>query len=114
MKRFPHNPHYLLESIRHATSRDVGLLTIRNGTLETSYLLSMPLSNLIPSFRPTLMVTSLKALIRTIFFLMGLDHTLIEFFSRAATGLASVLMIIFAAGPGVPRRAACVVRRTVR
>jgi hypothetical protein len=74
----------------------------------------MSLSTLIPNFRPSLLVTSLKALIRSILFVMGLDHVLVEFFSRAAAGAASVLMIIFFLGLGIPRRAASVVRRTNR
>jgi len=45
---------------------------------------------------------------------MGLDHVLIEFFSRAAAGAASVLMIIFLVGLGMPRRAASVIRRPRR
>lgn len=74
----------------------------------------MSLSLLIPNFRPSLLVTSLKALIRSILWCMGLDHVLIEFFSRAAAGAASVLMIIFVIGLGMPRRAASTVRRHQR
>jgi len=74
----------------------------------------MSLLTLVPNFRPSLVVTSLKALIRSILFVMGLDHVLIEFFSRAAAGAASVLMIIFVVGLGIPRRATSPIRRTNR
>ena len=42
---------------------------------------------------------------------MGLDHVLIEFFSRAAAGAASVLMVILVVGLGMPRRSASMIRR---
>jgi len=74
----------------------------------------MPLSNLLSNLRPGLLVTSLKALIRSILFIMGLDHVLIEFFSRAAAGAASVLMVIFVIGLGIPRRAESPIRHNRR
>jgi len=45
---------------------------------------------------------------------MGLDHVLIDFFARAAAGAASVLMVIFIIGLGMPRRAESAVRRNRR
>jgi len=45
---------------------------------------------------------------------MGLDHVLIDFFAHAAAGAASVLVIIFFIGIGIPRRSAAVIRRTHR
>ena len=42
---------------------------------------------------------------------MGLDHVLIDFFARAAAGAASVLMVIFIVGLGLPRRAESPIRR---
>ena len=74
----------------------------------------MSLSTVIPNFRPSLAVTSLKATIRSILWCMGLDHVLIDFFSRAAAGAASVLMVIFVIGLGMPRRAESPVRRNRR
>jgi len=74
----------------------------------------MSLSNLTPNFRPSLVVTSLKATFRSILLCMGLDHVLIDFFAHAAAGAASVLMIIFVVGLGIPRRAESPVRRNRR
>jgi|HubBroStandDraft_2_1064218.scaffolds.fasta_scaffold651399_1 hypothetical protein len=74
----------------------------------------MSLSTLAENLRPSIVVTSLKAVTRSILLIMGLDHVLIEFFSRAAAGAASVLMIIFLVGLGMPRRAASVIRRPRR
>jgi len=76
--------------------------------------MNMQFSNLITNLRPGLLVTSLKALIRSILFIMGLDHVLIEFFSRAAAGAASVLMVIFVIGLGIPRRAESPIRHNRR
>lgn len=74
----------------------------------------MSLSTLIPNFRPSLLVTSLKATFRSILLCMGLDHVLIDFFAHAAAGAASVLMIIFVVGLGLPRRVESPVRRNRR
>ncbi len=74
----------------------------------------MSLSILISNFRPSLLVTSLKATFRSILLCMGLDHVLIDFFAHAAAGAASVLMIIFVVGLGIPRRAESPVRRNRR
>jgi hypothetical protein len=74
----------------------------------------MSLSIAIPTTRPSLIVTSLKATIRSILWCMGLDHVLIDFFARAAAGAASVLMVIFLIGLGIPRRAESPVRRKSR
>ncbi len=74
----------------------------------------MSLSTLIPNFRPSLLVTSLKATFRSILLCMGLDHVLIDFFAHAAAGAASVLMIIFVIGLGMPRRAESPLRRNRR
>ncbi|HTS09376.1 MAG TPA: hypothetical protein VMP68_27680 [Candidatus Eisenbacteria bacterium] len=74
----------------------------------------MSLSVSIPAIRPSLIVTSLKATIRSILWCMGLDHVLIDFFARAAAGAASVLMVIFIIGLGMPRRAESAVRRNRR
>lgn len=74
----------------------------------------MSLSSLIPNFRPSLLVTSPKATFRSILLCMGLDHVLIDFFAHAAAGAASVLMIIFVVGLGMPRRAESPVRRNRR
>jgi len=76
--------------------------------------MDMSLSNVISNLRPGLLVTSMKALIRSILFIMGLDHVLIDFFSRAAAGAASVLMVIFVVGLGIPRRAESPIRRNRR
>ncbi len=64
----------------------------------------MPLSLFIPNFSPSLLVTSIKAVIRSILLSMGLDNVLIDFFAHAAAGAASVLVLIFLVGVGIPRR----------
>lgn len=74
----------------------------------------MSLSITISNFRHSLLVTSLKATFRSILLCMGLDHVLIDFFARAAAGAASVLMIIFFVGLGMPRRAESSIRRSRR
>jgi hypothetical protein len=74
----------------------------------------MSLTIAIPTTRPSLIVTSLKATIRSILWCMGLDHVLIDFFARAAAGAASVLMVIFLIGLGIPRRAESPIRRNRR
>ena len=64
----------------------------------------MPFSLPTANFRPSLLVTSLKAVIRSILLSMGLDHVLVDFFAHAAAGAASVLVVIFFVGIGIPRR----------
>jgi len=62
----------------------------------------------------SLLVTSLKASVRSILLFMGLDHVLIDFLTRAAVGAASVFLVIMFAGLRIPRRAAVAVRRPNR
>jgi hypothetical protein len=45
---------------------------------------------------------------------MGLDHVLLDFLVRTATGAASVLLVILIVGVSIPRRTPIVVRRTLR
>jgi succinate dehydrogenase hydrophobic anchor subunit len=45
---------------------------------------------------------------------MGLDHVLLDFLARTATGAASVLLVIFVVGISIPRRAPVTTRRTLR
>ncbi len=71
----------------------------------------MPLPMLLPPTRPSILVTTLEASFRSILLCMGLDHVLIDFFARAAAGAASVLMVIFIVGLGLPRRAESPIRR---
>jgi len=71
----------------------------------------MLLSTLLSTDRPSILVTTLQASFRSILLCMGLDHVLIDFFARAAAGAASVLMVIFIVGLGLPRRAESPVRR---
>jgi len=59
-------------------------------------------------------VTSRHAQIRSILFFMGLDHVLLDFLVRTATGAASVLLVILIVGVSIPRRTPIVVRRTLR
>ncbi len=66
---------------------------------------------LLSTYRPSILVTTLHITFRSILLPMGLDHVLIDFFSRAAAGAASVLMVIFIVGLGLPRRAESPVRR---
>jgi hypothetical protein len=42
---------------------------------------------------------------------MGLNHVLLDFFSRAAAGAATVLVVIFFIGIGIPRRHPVTIRR---
>ncbi|HET6181225.1 MAG TPA: hypothetical protein VFE61_30185 [Candidatus Sulfotelmatobacter sp.] len=74
----------------------------------------MPIEALTPHLRSGLLVTSLKALTRSILFSMGLDHVLIDFLANAAVGAGTVLLLIFAVGLGIPRRAPVTIRRTTR
>lgn len=71
----------------------------------------MPLPMLLSPTRPSILVTTLEASFRSILLCMGLDHVLIDFFARAAAGAASVLMVIFIVGLGLPRRAESPIRR---
>ena len=71
----------------------------------------MPLPMLLSTDRPSILVTTLQATFRSILQCMGLDHVLIDFFAHAAAGAASVLMVIFIVGLGLPRRAESPVRR---
>jgi len=73
--------------------------------------ISMPLSTLLSTYRPSILVTTLQAAFRSILLCMDLDHVLIDFFSHAAAGAASVLMVIFIVGLGMPRRAESTIRR---
>jgi len=59
-------------------------------------------------------VTSPNARIRSILFPMGLDHVLLDFLARTATGAASVLLVILFVGISIPRRAPITVRRNLR
>ena len=45
---------------------------------------------------------------------MGLDHVLFDFLTNAAVGAATVLLLLFAVGVGMPRRAAVPIRRLNR
>ena len=72
------------------------------------------ISNCLPNFRPSLGVTSLKAVMGSILWSMGLDHTLIEFLVSAAVGAATVLLVIIFVGVGIPRRAPVGIRRQRR
>lgn len=45
---------------------------------------------------------------------MGLDHVLVDFLARTATGAASVLLLILLVGLSIPRRAPVAVRRNLR
>jgi len=45
---------------------------------------------------------------------MGLNHVLLDFFSHAAAGAATVLLVILVIGIGIPRRSAAPIRRSNR
>ncbi len=66
------------------------------------------------NFRTTLLVTSLRTAIRAILLGMGLDQAFIDFFVRAACGIAAALLVILVAGIGIPRRSAVRIHRTNR
>jgi hypothetical protein len=74
----------------------------------------MPLLTTVTNFRHGLLVTSLRALIRSILSGMGLDQAFVDFFGRAAVGIAAALLVIFFAGIGIPRRSAIGTDRTHR
>jgi hypothetical protein len=74
----------------------------------------MPFLATVTNFRPSLLVTSLQALIRSILFCMGMDHAFIDFFARAAVGAAAALMVILFAGIGIPHRSTLGIHRTHR
>ena len=67
-----------------------------------------------PNFSPFLPVISLPAPFGSILRFMGLDHVLLDFFSHAAAGAATVLLVIFFIGLGIPRRSTAPVRRNNR
>jgi len=71
-------------------------------------------TNCILNFRSSLGVTSLKALMHSILWTMGLDHTLVEFLVSAAVGAAMVLLVIIFVGVGIPRRSPVRIRRQQR
>jgi hypothetical protein len=79
--------------------------------MTTARLISNVIPKLIPNFRSSLGVTSLKALTHSILWSMGLDHTLVEFLVSAAVGAATVLLVIIFVGVGIPRRAPVGIRR---
>lgn len=74
----------------------------------------MTLVTVTQNFRSGLLVTSLKALLRSILFCMGLDHVFIDFLASAAVGAGTVLLVIVVVGIGIPRRVPVAMRRTVR
>jgi hypothetical protein len=45
---------------------------------------------------------------------MGLDQAFVDFFGRAALGIAAALLVILFAGIGIPRRSAVGIYRTHR
>ncbi len=56
------------------------------------------------NFRSSLFVTTLRASVGSILSFMGLDHVLFEFLTYAAVGAATGLLVILAAGVGIPSR----------
>ena len=74
----------------------------------------MPLPTTVTNFGPSLLVTSLQALFRSILFCMGLDHTFVDFFVRAAVGAAAALIVILFTGIGIPRRSPIGIHRAQR
>jgi len=74
----------------------------------------MPLPTSVTNFGPGLLVTSLRALIRAILQCMGLDQAFVDFFVRAAVGVAAALLVILFAGIGIPRRSAAGIHRIHR
>jgi len=72
----------------------------------------MPQITTVTNFGPGLLVTSLLSLIRAILLGMGLDQAFIAFFTRAAVGVAAVLLVILFAGVSIPRRSAVPIHRT--
>jgi hypothetical protein len=74
----------------------------------------MPHPTLAPNFRPSLLVTSLQAVARSILISMGMDHAFVDFLTRAAVGAAAVFLVILFVGLGIPRRSAAGLRRIKR
>jgi len=74
----------------------------------------MPLPTSVTNLGPGLLVTSLRTLIRAILLGMGLDQAFVDFFVRAAVGVAAALLVILFAGIGIPHRSAVGTQRTHR
>ena len=63
------------------------------------------------SLTPSLfLLTSLKALTRSLLFALGIDHVLIDFLAHAAIGAGAVLLAILFVGIRVPRRYSSAIR----
>jgi hypothetical protein len=74
----------------------------------------MLFATLAANLRPSLFVTSLRALLRSILVSMGLDHVFVDFLSNAALGTAAALLVIFFVAIGIPRRSPATIRRIIR
>jgi hypothetical protein len=53
-----------------------------------------------------ILATSAKAFARSLFFFLGIDHTLIEFLANTAIGAAIVFLALLYVGLRIPRSAA--------
>ena len=60
------------------------------------------------------LLTSVKALPRSLLFALGIDHVLIDFLAHAAIGVGAVLLAILFGGIRVPRRCSSAIRHTRR
>jgi len=61
-----------------------------------------------------LLLTSLKALTRSLLFALGIDQVLVDFLAHAAIGAGTVLLAILFVGIRVPRRCSSAIRDTRR
>ena len=76
--------------------------------------MTMPLLTTVTNFRHGLLVISLQALLRSILLRMSLDQAFVDFFTRAAVGVAAALLVILVASIGIPRRSPVGIHRTHR
>ena len=60
------------------------------------------------------LLTSLKALTRSLLFALGIDHVLVDFLAHAAIGAVTVLLAILFVGIRVPRRCSSAIRHICR
>ncbi len=66
------------------------------------------------NFSASLLVTTLRPLVRSILFAMGLDQVVVDFLMCAGIGAATVLLVILCAGISIPGHAPVPVRRKLR
>lgn len=56
------------------------------------------------------LATSAKAFARSVIFSLGVDHFLVDFLARTATGAATVVLAMLFVGVRIPRRSKAAIR----